>query len=454
MSTTLPALTNSLHELPFGAQSQLQTSQGRIAAFLAYAGYDAAVGTARYALRVLNNTPFPARARLFVETHGVQNDAYPLALEVAPFSMRDDVVTVRLDVTGPFDRAIVEVSSEETYFTVEAPPPPLPKRAWQKWLALGVVPAIVAAGISLATPRVLAITAPARALAGTTVQVPLQVSGAGSVEYDFRTRDGQQLAAGLTSHSSVLQLAIPQAGAGAPYTLHVRMRNPFASAQAQATIGAIVVNARPAVRAPAAPGSLIGNLAVAPSPARAGQPITVSYSAVSTSGDVWLVGMDGRTWARGPLSAYGSTQLKVPQAAAGQEMRVVLHVQRGKAHAQSAVGISVLPDTQIASAPTAQPATPASSTPDQAASIVLNSQVVSAGDAVVVRANGTRGDVKITVTNSSGATVEQGNISDAGGAISITAPDVSAVTTFFVVGTFSNGVSQQSIVRRLVVTPR
>jgi hypothetical protein len=80
--------------------------------------------------------------------------------------------------------------------------------------------------------------------------------------------------------------------------------------------------------------------------------------------------------------------------------------------------------------------------------------VVSPGDNVVVRVSGTHGDVKITVMTAAGATVEEGSVTAADGAISITAPSVTSVTPFYVVATYTQGVSQQSIVRRLVVTPR
>jgi hypothetical protein len=448
------SIAQSLTDLPFGSQAQVQTDQGRLSAFLAYAGYDRRVGTVKYALRVLNNTSAPARARLLIDVRGVQSDAYPRTFEIAPYSMRDDLVPVRYDKTGPFDRALVEVSTHDSAFTVEAPAPPPYRRPWTAWLAPAVIPLAAALAIDLCAPRVLAVAAPAKAVPGTTVRVPFQASGAGTVEYDFATRDGVQLAAGLAAHSGVLRLPIPSTGSGAPYTLHVRMRNLFASTERTATIAAAAVQ-RKAHAAPrfdgGAPGALIGDLSVAPSPVRAGNLVTVKYATQAQSGDVWLVGMDGRTWARAPLSVSGLTQLSVPQPAAGHDMRIVLHAQRGTSHAESSVALSVLPNDSSAAA--SPPPPPAQSTPPQP-TVTLDSQVVSPGDSVVVRVSGTHGDVKITVMTAAGSTVEQGSVSAEDGAISITAPSVSSVTPFYVVATYTVGVSQQSIVRRLVVTPR
>ncbi len=449
----LPALVSSLHELPFGSQAQIRVREGQLSAFLAYAGYDKRIGTVKYALRVLNNTSFSAHASLFVDVRGTQLSAYPLDVEVAPYSMRDDIIPVRMDVTGPFDRAIVEIASEETCFTVEAPPPPKARPQWNKWCALAAIPIFATGAAQLCAPRILGVAAPARAIAGTTLHIPYQVSGLGSVEYDFDTRDGLQLAAGLATQSGVLNLQVPRDGAGAPYTLHVRMRNAFSKAEESASIAAIgapvVKKAKPSALQPFA---LIDNLAVSPSPAIAGKTIAVNYATQAQSGEIWLLDSGGATWAHVPMSLYGTTQISVPQAAAGREMRIVLHAQRGTQHAESSVGITVMPSQQTVAQASAPPATVKSAAPKNA-QLSLSSQVVSPGDTVVANVSGMNGDVRITMMSSGGATLAQGDAGDSGG-VTLTAPNVSTPTTFFIVATLTNGVSQQSIVKRLVVTPR
>ncbi|HKU68972.1 MAG TPA: hypothetical protein VJP85_14460, partial [Candidatus Baltobacteraceae bacterium] len=133
-------LAQSLTELPFGSQTQIRVGDGHLAAFLAYVGYDRRLGVVKYALRVLNNTPLAAQAHLYVEAGGVQQSAYPIATEIAPFSMRDEMIPVRMDVTGWYDRAIVHVATEESVFTVEAPPPQRERPRWTKWVALAAIP--------------------------------------------------------------------------------------------------------------------------------------------------------------------------------------------------------------------------------------------------------------------------------------------------------------------------
>lgn len=443
-------LASSLAELPFGTQSRVCTQDGRIDAFLAYAGYDRSNSTAKYALRVLNNTPLPAHAHLScVRRDGTKVSAYPLDFEIAPFALRDDLIPVRVDVIGDFQRALVEISTAQTYFTVDAPAPQPQPRHWLRWAAAAAAPLVLMGATQLCVPRILGVQAPVKALAGSTIDVPLQVAGVGNVEYDFTTRDGVQLGAGLVDRSGILRLKIPSYGAGAPYALNVRMRNAFASAQQAQTIGAIVP-ATPKPAPVAAPQ--ISELAVAPSAVHAGEKIMVQYATNAQAGDVWLIGADGRTWATAPLSPRGETALTVPQAAAGRDMRVIVHAKIGKQHAQSAVALSVLPDA-VAAAPVPAPSAQVeqrTSSPQ----IVLSAQVVTPGDNVTVRVSGMPGDVRVSLMDANGTTLQQGDTAVDAGGVSFTAPSVSGVTTFYIVAAFSNGTMEQSVVRRMVVTPR
>lgn len=468
-ASALPALTrplqlpktlaDSLHELPFGSHAQIQTQDGKIAAFLAYVGYDRRVGTAKYALRILNNTPQTAYARLLVETRGTLMPAYPLAFEVTPFSMRDDVIPVRMDVTGPFDRAIVEVSSDTTHFVVEAAPPPRERRAWMRWVALAVVPIALAGTAALSTPRVIALGAPAKAFAGTSIHVPYQTAGIGAVDYDFSTRDGLQIAAGLGTSDGVLTLPIPANGAGSPYVLRIHKRNVLADQQATATIVAIADRApmkKPSAAAPQQP--LIGDVSVTPSSVLAGATLTVSYASQAKTGDVYLVDQYGRTWSHAPLAAGGLSMIHVPQSAAGRDMRVVLYASSGKIHAQTSIGVSVLASDavqQTAAAPSsAAPSFAAPSHAGETPSLTLDTHIVSAGDNIVVRVSGVHSDVRISMMTSGGVAVAQGDIPDSGSAIAIMAPSVSVASVYYIVGGFNNGNSQQTLVRRVLVTPR
>ena len=447
----LPAtLATSIADLPFGSQARVCTPEGRIDAFLAYAGYERSNCTAKYALRVLNNTPLTAQARVYcVRSDGSKVRAYPRDFEVAPYALRDDLIPVRVDVVGRYERALVEVTTAQSAFTVEAPAPQPSRQPWLRWAAVAAAPLALMGATQLCVPRILGIEAPAKAVAGSTIDVPLQVSGIGSVAYQFVTRDGVQLAAGLADRAAVLRLQVPPRGAGAPYALHVQVRNAFTSAVQTQTIGAVV----PATPKPKPSGAdpQISEVSVRPSAVQAGRKIMVQYATSAPGGTVWLLDTSGRTWASAPLSRSGASALRVPDAAAGRQMRVVVDAQSGKKHAQSAIGIAVLPHAVAAQPPAAPPVdSPKAAQPQ----IQLSSQVVSPGDTVTVRVSGMSGDVRVTLMDAGGTTLEQGETAADEGGVTVTAPAVSGVTTYYVVASFSAGTATQTVVHRLVVTPR
>jgi hypothetical protein len=136
-------------------------------------------------------------------------------------------------------------------------------------------------------------------------------------------------------------------------------------------------------------------------------------------------------------------------------MRVVLSTSNGRDHAQSSVGLSILPSDNVAAVRSSPP--PPKAAPRAAAAapeIQLSSSVVSPGDTVTVTVNGNHQDVRITLMSGAGATMAQGDVDASNDAVTLNAPTVTAVTTFYVVATATSGVSQQTSVHRLVVTPR
>jgi hypothetical protein len=444
----LPAIAGALNELPLGACTKIQTSEGHIDAFLAYAGCNRSIGTATYALRILNRTSAPTSARLFVEQRGTALRAYPIDIEVAPYSMRDDFLPVRIDVTGPYDRAILRVSNALASFTVEAPPPPRRRKRWLPYAGAFAAALALASGTSLARPQVLALDAPAKGYAGQPLHVLYQTSGLGRVRYQFSTRDGVQLSAGFAAGSGTLNLPMP-AAAGASYVLHLRIQNAMLADERSAQIAAVpAIAARHAAPRSAAPA--IADLAVSPSAVSAGGTVAVTYAAQADSGNVMLVDAYGRTWASSPLTPAGVSSLSVPLAAAGRDMRVVIDAQRNNAHAQSSIALAVLAGDRpvVAVKPDEVPH------PQSSARIDLSSTVVAPGDSVGVRVSGVQGDVAVVVRGASGNVVAQGNAGGDAGSLAITAPAVTQVQTFYISATYTDGSGQQTLVRRFVVTPR
>ncbi len=438
------------HSEPFGTRARVALAQGDVEGGLALTGVDRRAGTAIYALRIANQSAAPLRAQmtcLRLRSRELPVLAYPLDVHVAPFSISETLLPVRLTEVGPYDRAIVKVSGADIAFTLEAPAPPHTngRKRWVKVLAASLVAILGGAfGAAVATPRIDLLAAPARAFAGAPLDIPYAFAGLGSMQYTLQTKDGRQLAAGLlTDRQGTLHFVLPR-NSGSQLVLAATLASPFGTAQASRLV--LIAQAAPAAK-PAAIAPRIESFTVASPTVVAGAPLVVHYSTNAQSGQVWLIDETGRLWASAALFADGTTTLKVPQGAAGQKMRVVLHARNGAADTVSSLGVTVQPGAVVAS----NAAATSANTP---LALVLSASSVAPGDDVTVTLKGNHGDSRISLTDAAGNTVEQGDVPAGQDAVTLSAPSVKTATTYYVVANISSGVSEQSLVQKLIVTPR
>src|SRR5207248_11580980 len=125
----------------------------------------------------------------------------------------------------------------------------------------------------------------------------------------------------LTDRQATLHCVLPR-NSGSQLVLAATLASPVGTAQASRRV--LIAQAPPAGK-PAAIAPRIESFTVASPTVVAGAPLIVHYSTNAKSGQVWLIDETGRLWANASIFADGVTTLKVPQAAAGQKMRVVLH---------------------------------------------------------------------------------------------------------------------------------
>lgn len=438
--------------VPFGTRARVALAQGDVEGGLALTGVDRRAGTAIYALRIANQSGTPLRAHMTCarsRSREMPVLAYPLDVQVAPFSIAETLLPVRLAEVGPYDRAVVKVSGADIAFTLEAPAPARakPRNRWLKIAAAGL--AIVfggAFGAALATPRIDLLAAPARAFSGAPLDVPYAFAGWGSMQYTLQTKDGRQLAAGLlTERQGTLHFVLPR-NSGSQLVLAATLAGPLGSSQMSRRV--LIAQAPAAVAKTALPPPRIDSFTIASSAAVAGDPLIVHYSTNAKSGEVWLIDETGRLWASAQLFADGSSTLKVPQAAAGQKMRVVLHARNGSADAVSTLGVLVQPGATI------RPDASGAAAQGGPLALVLSASRVAPGDDVVVTLRGSHGDSRVSLTDASGNTVEQGDVPAGQDAVTLSAPTVQSETTYYVVANISSGVSEQSLVQKLIVAPR
>jgi hypothetical protein len=192
----------------------------------------------------------------------------------------------------------------------------------------------------------------------------------------------------------------------------------------------------------------VSEFAVATPVVRAGSDMTFRYTTDAQTGEIWLLDEAGRLWARAPISPYGETTLKVPQGAAGRQMRAVLHARNRKLDTIASVGVTVMPGALVADTQSVE------SPKNANVAMSLSTERPAPGDTVTVMLNGTHGDARITMTDDTGTSVEQGDIPSTQNAVTLTVPSVNKPATYYVMASISQGVGEQTLVRKLVVSPR
>ena len=447
----------SVRNFPAGSRAHVQIPGGDCAAHMAYAGFDRRTRTATYALRFVNQTSCAMSARMFCVTRrGEAIPAYPLAIDIAPFSIKDTLVPVRIADVGPYDRALVEVQGGGIAFSVEAPAPPAPpSRSMRlvRWGAAAAVSTIVlAVAAAAATPRLPVLAAPSRALAGQRIDVPYVRAGLGSLQYELSTMDGRQIAAGIAgAREGVLHLTLPNSTFSTRYVLKARARGFLGEVERRAILLAMVpaVAVPRVVPPPAGAATRIQTLGVSPSPVRAGMPLKVTYESNAVAGDVRLTDLQGRSLARASLRPDGVTWLHVPLAAAGREVNVTVRASGPRGDATSSVGVVVFPPGEAAASSAGAAGVARAQGP---ASLTLSKETVPSGFAFAVRVSGSSGAVRVALTDAGGKVVSQRDAIP-GATITMTAPHVRRATTYYVIATIVQGSGEQSLVRKIVVVP-
>ena len=437
----------------------MQTRAGGVAAFFVFESYDRRRGVAIYALHVVNETSSALVCRTWVITRaGNALPAYPVPVEVAPFS----AIAVQIPIwPGDFEsieRAVAEIVGDDVLCAVEAVAPPVPSRrsryAFAALAALIVVVLAVAGGAALlgAAPRIAAFAVPPMALAGTTVRAEYGVLGVGTLAYEVLAPDGRRVAgAMLADRSGTIPVVLPPSADSGAYTLQMTMHGPFGSAKEVRVLNAVPPKTRG--------GAQIADIAVNPVVAKPGQAVDVAYAASGDKGYVRLVGTDGAIWAQKPFSQNGATEFVLPPTGgATREMRVVLHVTKGRSVAESSAGLLVAaPAAQAAGMPVQ---IAGDDNPDQVTDAgangtfaVVNPTVYSGGP-IRVRLLSPRNGMRMSVTDSQSHEVSGINVDSDADTVTLKAPVVSVVSRYTVVASFTDGFGQESVVQAISVRPR
>ncbi len=417
-------------------------------------------------LHVINGT----KSILFCRTWAVSRNgepvmAYPVPFEVGPLSTSETRVPVWPGDFASFDGAVAEITGVGVRCTVEAPAPAVSKAASSyavvaaASLIFGLLAIAAAAALGGLLPRIAAFAVPPMALAGTTVRAEYGASGLGRLSYAVIAPDGRLLQGGpLAEGSGSIPIALPARDARGAYTLRMVMQGRLGSVDATRVLNAVM-----APVANHAKVARIGSISVSPIIAKPGQTIDVSYTATGESGYVRLLGLDGTIWGQKPFSVGGETQFVVPYFSGARELRVLVHVARGRTSAQSTAGLVV---ADLAGGPPSAGAQVVGDDEPGSAAIADDSANgsangtfavltprVSSGNPIKIRILSPRNGMRVSLTDGQSHEVAHLNAGTDADVVTLPAPAVSVPTRYVVVASFTDGFGQESIVQPVTILP-
>jgi hypothetical protein len=140
--------------------------------------------------------------------------------------------------------------------------------------------------------------------------------------------------------------------------------------------------------------------------------------------------------------------MTVPHGTSGRKLRALLRVRNGKAEALASVPFSVVPWEDA-------PANAARAQRNAAMPVLeVSSEAAAPGESITVSIAGRHGDAQVSLTDASGNAIEQGDIGAGQTAVTLTAPSVTEATTYYVTASVRQGIGEQTLVKKLTVTPR
>ncbi len=301
------------------------------------------------------------------------------------------------------------------------------------------------AGFALTRPAVAQLAPPSPVAAGTNVDVPYRLSGAGTATYRVVDAAGTIDSGTLRSRDGSVRFVLPEHVHGRTLHIIVEIAGPFGSAQRSA---AFDVLAAP-VAAPQAPR--IAMLAVDRATVNPGDTVNVTYRVDPPHGDVALIDAFGDALATAPLNASGHAMLQLPAGTAGRELAIVVRARSASGVAESRIPLVVGP------APSATASTPAldphAGPIAGSAGLDVSDRRVASGDRIVVRIETNYDALRLELfdrAHRSVAAIDLGpGLHEAG----LIAPHVTVPTDYTLEATEGQGTAQATSIFPVTVVP-
>ena len=435
-----------------GALGAARTAAGDIVATFVLVRYNKRRHIATYAFRVFNFSTSEVVCVVYgLTNYGTPALAFPRPIRLRPNAKRETEISFAVHGFGSFERVVAEVRSENALFTVEAPALPQPKSVIP-FMLLGLSTTLALAcamllGFQRLPPRIVGFSLPPSALAGSTVDGEYATGGVGQLSYSVDDPNGKRLADGvLADGAGTVRFALPQTSDPAAYTVRLLITGPFGTISEARVVNAILP---PKPKIVVSSGAQISNIEVTPVVAHPGDLVHVKYAATASDGYVRLLDSQGTIWSQFPSSKDGNTWMRVPLFDRDRELRVLLHVRRGKSVAQSSAGLIVLASKD---AITDDPASSKDSGAENGIFSIASTRVRSGG-ALRVRVLTPRDGLRIALTDTASNEINGIEVGLDQDQVYLRAPNVQVAGRYVVVASFRDGFGQESVVAPIVVTP-
>jgi hypothetical protein len=445
-----------------GPGSLLALPSGSIASDLKAIALDEKRRIATYELLVANETISP------VATFAYAVGATPggmmswSTITVPSFASIAVTIDVPLPPRGKEQRVVVELHAEDAHLTLDANAP-VPRRtigrAGYAAIAAAIIFAIGTTIYSIERPRVLALAAPSPVVAGRQFAVAYALGGNAEGSYTIETTDGYQVRRGtLDPKRSAILIDLPEATTAHGYDMRVTATGKLGEETRVAHITAVPTppTAPPQVIAPQVtapqPQTGLPEIALASETVQSGGEISVTYPLSNASGSVTLFDQSNAVRGTALLDKNGHATLLAPAVAADEPFRVVVQVQSGASTVESAAGLVVKAQTPPTPPPD-QAGADAQTETEAGLPFGLPVGSIKSGGLIRIPIVSHEDGLNIALSTADGAILSQANVALSQSEILLRAPSVSTPTTYLIVASYFHGVGQETVVRRVTVTP-
>jgi hypothetical protein len=370
----------------------------------------------------------------------------------------------------------MEVVGEGIHLLAAAHPPALSKRRRTPAMpvllmsaaclvfALAAIVALLGSS-GLGWPSVIALGVPQSAPPGI-VNAFYAIRGHAAVTYQATASNGTVVASGsLPASSGTLALAIPASVAGHSVRLTVDANGPFGHDTRSAGF-----DISPAQRSATLATAQIRALTAHRETYAGSESVLASYAAMGVGGVLRILDQHGKTLGSVPFTHVGTSRIALAGDTRGQSLRAELHVARGASHADAAVEIPAQGDGELKAAGVlaaalragdASAAAAAQAVPSQdSGSIPLPSdpfyvaERVVGGNPLRVSIRNVLPHMHVELQDDMGTTLDDAAVAPGARVVTLNAPAVTTVQTYYLAGTFVKASGEETLVRSVRIFPR